>query len=237
MNDFLNSLVYEVKEEVVNSYFHERLIIESEIEYYGAQKKELNRLEKQVFLTLNELLKWIPAEEAKKDLIKMVLKDNKNPFKPKDTGEYTYLIPKARGMTIKTRYSKTLLFLYKNLYNAHKHLIEKQDYINKELNILNQRIVHFQNNHDLMTILSFIRNMDTDVSFKKKFLGYNFNASEIGALEQELFIKKISPLAGYRFADKIVKPSDMVSIIKDIVKNTLKQNKEEIKYHLSKRNC
>ncbi len=237
MNDFLNALIYEVKEEVINSYFHERLIIESEIEYYGNQKKELNRLEKQVFLTLNELLEWIPAEAAKKDLTKELLKNNKNPFKHKDTGEYTYLIPKIRGMTIKTRYSKTLLFLYKKLYNAHKDLIEKRDYVNKELNILNQRIVHFQKNYDLMTILSFIRKMDIDVQFKKKFLGYNFNASEMGALEQGLFIKKIPPLTESRFADKIVKPSDMVSIMKYIIKNALKQNKEEIKYHLSKRNC
>jgi len=237
LNDFLNALVYEVKEEVINSYFHERLIIESEIEYYKTRKKELNRLEEQIFLTLNELLEWIPEKMAKQDLIKMLLKDNEKPFKQKDTCEYTYLIPKISGMTIRTRYIKILLCLYKNLYDAHKNLIEKRNHVNKELNILNQRIINFQQNHDLMSILSFMRKMDIDVQFKKKFLGYNFNATEMGSLEKELFIKKIHPLAGSQFIDKILKPSDMASIIGYIGKNILKQNKKEIKYRLSKRNC
>jgi hypothetical protein len=64
--------------------------------------------------------------------------------------------------------------------------------LTNELSAVNRNIDSFQKNFDLLLILSFLRNLDIHGIESKKILGDNFTATEMAALDKNLYISPVS---------------------------------------------
>jgi hypothetical protein len=54
---------------------------------------------------------------------------------------------------------------------------------------VNRNLKDFETNHDLLTIMAYLKNMDIEAVEKKHYLGDNFSPDEIGSLDMRLRFK------------------------------------------------
>jgi hypothetical protein len=98
---------------------------------------------------------------------------------------------KARGFTGRSRFKKLLTESYGRLFTWNKNYKETHEELGEECQAVNHNLKEFEEKHDLLTIISFLKGMDFEMLNKKHFLGDNFSPSEIGSVEMRLRFEPI----------------------------------------------
>ena len=197
-DDFIDALNYQVKEEVASRYFRERLILEEEINEYRESLRSYRQIE-------------AGAGKARDYLACLLL----TPFNVARFFEFLGFdapplgrvgqsalaagppsCPQGltpRGFIKRTRYVNITLDTYQ-LFR--EHCAKGEEAANGLINLadeINGDIIKFGANFDLLGIIQFIKSFDQDMLVKKKFLGNNFSADEMGSLEHKLMFRKLDP--------------------------------------------
>jgi hypothetical protein len=193
-DDLVTGLTRQVKEEVIENYLLERRIIEIQIENLNRQADETRRQA------------WIVGRRLARLSFLMIHTDMQSRLKEilgMGTGYFWMAclnmkfqrhvrLIRIRALTQRGKFRKLVLKSYVRLHYRMAQYKPRYDDLECERLAVNINIDSFHRNFDLLTLLSFIRNLDMQGIEKKKILGHNFTAQEMTELDKNLYISPIS---------------------------------------------
>jgi hypothetical protein len=192
--DLVLSLTRQVKEEVIENYLYERRIIDLQIEQLEMQAAEIRRQAWTTGLRLARL-SILMIEPDMKDRLRQILGIDACSFwvdclDEKFEGRVRHI--GARALTEKAKYRKVLVESYNRLHHWMNQYKGHYEELLHECSAVNTNIASFQKNFDLLSILNFLRGLDTQEVERKRILGDNFTAREIAELDKQLHVNPVS---------------------------------------------
>lgn len=194
VDDLLASLNRQIREEVLENYLTERHLVTLQIEEVNRQaagvrdhaQKTGRRLNRLFYLSLHseeqaELLAYLKVEPASfwDDCCR------------RSFSRRVRLI-RVRALTDRAKFRKLFLEAYKRLYCWMAQYRDTFISLEAECRAVNTNISAFHRNFDLLTILHFLKNLDSGTETMKQFLGENFTAKELASVDKKLYIKPLN---------------------------------------------
>jgi hypothetical protein len=227
--DLITSMQTAVKMEVVEYYFRERRIVEEEIAMVFESSRDYHidlamwRKDRDTLFTILFSPEYIDRFAELTGLAGFgsccLLSGDRLKFK-KPGG----------AMTRFGRYHRLVTRLYRELYESAGELNEKREDLIKLHREVNRDISHFELNHDLLAITSYLRSLNPAELQKRKILGVNFSAKETAAAAAALSFRPIKQdnLGLERRPDPMIKPG----LLQPKVKGLLKKISKEMPKHV-----
>ena len=191
-DDFVSLLTQEVKEEVIANYLYARRLMQEQINYVEELAEQVLQLQEKLYrrfarmydlLVESKFISQFAQLLGMKEAIFMQRFD-KDPHYRKSVR-----LIKIRGLTDRARFKKLLLASYHRLFAWNEQYKEAYENLQEESKATNYNLEKFEKDHDLLAILSFLKDMDIDGLEKKHFLGDNFTPEEIASVENGLRFK------------------------------------------------
>jgi hypothetical protein len=192
-DDLIASLTRQVQAEVIENYLAERRLVEYQIEDLQKQAEELRHLAKKTGKRLSRLAFLMFQDEMVARLIDL-LHIEKESFwagclQRKSPHGVRFI--RVRALTEKGKFKKLLQEAYSRLVQWMEKYARGFEELRAECNAINSNIKKFQGNFDLLTILNFLKSLDTVALERKQFLGENFSAQEISSVDQKLSFHQV----------------------------------------------
>lgn len=193
-DDLISALTLEVKEEVIQNYLHERRLIEEQINYVKELAEHALQLDEKLYRRFARIYDLLAETKFINEFAALIGMES-TPFierfqKAPDYQEKVRFI-KVRGFTDKAKYKKLLVESYKRILTWNDKYGNAIEELENECGAVNYNIKKFEDNHDILTIINFLRNMDVHGVEKKHFLGDNFTPKEMLSVEASLHFKNI----------------------------------------------
>ncbi len=191
--DLIVSLTRQVKEEVVENYLNERQLLHLQMEDFQEQAEQTRGLARKVGQRLARMGQLtINPQPLKKFLesIGVPLPAFWEKFLHVETPAGVRFI-KVRSLTDRGKFRKLLLEAYQRLQERMSDYQKKYEELQSHCRAINLNIKNFQKNYDLLSILQFLRSLDTQALERKHFLGENFTAEELSSLDTKLQINTL----------------------------------------------
>jgi hypothetical protein len=193
-DDLIASLTRQVKEEVVENYLNERRLVELQMEDILKQVEVAKfsalrtgrRLTRLTFLLIHQdnqekLLQFlrIPPQSFWAECVKQQFSRGVR-------------FIRVKAFTDKAKFKKLFLESYGRLYKRMEEYQKSWSNLKAECQAVNTNIRSFQKNFDLLTIINFLKSLDTVTLERKIYLGENFTAQEMASIDQKLHLNPIS---------------------------------------------
>ena len=196
-DDLVTALTRQVREEVVENYIRERRLIELQIEQLDNEADQTRAEAVNTGTCLSELSALMIGPEMKRQLASILRlpPSNGGAFwlaRLLDENSKTPGPVRVRALTQRGKFRKLVVESYSRVYERMKKYRAFYEDLGEECKAVNGNITAFQNNFDLLSILSFFRNLDVVELERKKILGGNFTAGELSQLDRNLHINQIS---------------------------------------------
>ena len=193
-DDLISGLTRQVKQEVVENYLLERRLIELQIEDLNSLADGAIKQAQAVGLRLARISTLMIEPEMRRRLDE-ILGVNLDCFwtsclDVKFRGHVRFI--RAKALTKNSKYRKVILESYSRLHSWMSQYEKTYAQLRDECSAVNTNIETFQRNFDLMSIVNFLKGLDTQGIERKKILGENFTAREMAALNQNLYISRVS---------------------------------------------
>jgi hypothetical protein len=191
--DIIASLTRQVKEEVLENYIKERRLIEVQIEDLGDLAKEARGKAVKAGRRLNRLAFLLVRPERRPEL-KAFLKIPSASFWECCIEEpFSRNVPVIRvgALTAKGKFRKLFLEAYSRSSLWMERYRDAYEDLQVECRAVNRNISCFRKNFDLLTILAFLRGLDSETIERMNILGNNFTSHEVASLDRKLFIPDI----------------------------------------------
>ena len=206
-DDIVSALTQEVKEEVIQNYLHERGLIEEQINYVNELAEHTAQLEEKLYRRFARVYEFLMEAEFINQFVQLLgIKEAlfEHRFqKDRDLRNGLRFI-KVHGLTRRARFKKLLCESYRRLCTWNNQYKEAYENLQEECKAAAHNLKKFESDHDLLTILNFLKNMDVDFIEKKHFLGNGFTPGEMSSIEATLRFK---PIRIERF--KLIAPPDL----------------------------
>ncbi|NVM21604.1 MAG: hypothetical protein HWN68_07475 [Desulfobacterales bacterium] len=205
--DILGALTKEVKEEVIENYLYDRRLIEEQINYVNELAQQASQLEAILYRRFARTYELLTESEFIDQFVRLTgLKEAAFEARfQKDRGFPRGLrFIKVRSFTLRARFKKLLLESYRRLFSWNKAYKKAHEHLKQEARAVNHNLKKFEDDHDLLAILNFLKDMDVDMLERKHFLGENFTPQEIASIEKTL---RMAPIRIERF--KLISPPDL----------------------------
>ncbi|MBW1676879.1 MAG: hypothetical protein JRF30_06360 [Deltaproteobacteria bacterium] len=206
-DDIISALTQEVKEEVIQNYFHERGLIEEQINYLNELAEHTSQLEEKLYRRFARIYEFLIEPEFINQFVHLL--GIKEAFfegrfqKDRDFRNGLRFI-KVHGLTHRSRFKKLLFESYRRLCTWNNQYKEAYENLQEECKAAAYNLKKFESDHDLLTILNFLKDMDVEFIEKKHFLGNGFTPQEMASVEATLRFK---PIRIERF--KLIAPPDL----------------------------
>lgn len=225
-DDFLTSLTFQVKEEVVKRYLRERLILEEEIQEYEELLADYLIICDEARTLRDHLACLLVNPDNFRSYWKLLGFDNP-PLTRLGHGPLAEQAPSCpigltpKGFTKRGRYVKIVRDTYALFYAKAAIGRDAAENLFNLANEINEDIRKFHLNFDIMSIINFLKNMDVQQRVKKRIMGSNFTAAEIGSIEEKMLFNKLKPRdAGVRSWPELPEPAkaarETASFVADI---------------------
>lgn len=192
--DLIASLTHQVREEVIENYLTERRIVGLLIEDIERQAEAVRFQAAKTGRRLNRLAYLTIHEEMLHQLLDLL--------KIPDRGFWTDCLSerfsrttrfiRVRALTDKGKFKKLFLESYHRLFQWMEKYQKAHGELTGECRAVNMNIDRFQKNFDLLTILNFLKGLDTSAVERKHFLGENFTAEEMASIDKKLYLRPIA---------------------------------------------
>ena len=193
-DDLISAMTQEVKAEVINNYLYERRLIEEQISYVKEVADHAAQLQEMLFKRFARMYNLLPKPEFINEFV-FLLGLKEIPFKERIADDFAYrkdvLFIKVRGLTDRLKFKKLFLESYTRLCTWNNKYLEAYRNLMDECKAVNHNLKKFEDNHDLLTILNFLKGMDLEEVTKKHFMGDNFAPEEIASVEKTLRFKPV----------------------------------------------
>lgn len=193
-DDLVAGLTRQVKQVVIENYLSERRLVELQIEELKERAAQTVKQARSVRLRLARLSSLMIRPRMQQRLLE-ILEVSNLPFWTRRLDENyvrSVRLISTRGITQRVKFRKMLLEAYVRFYHWMKRYRCLWEDLANECSAVNANIDAFQKNFDLLTMLSFMRSLDTRGIEIKKILGDNFTAAEISQLDKNLYIGPVS---------------------------------------------
>ena len=193
-DDIVAALTQEVKEEVIENYLYERRLMEGQIDYVKELAENVAQLQEKLYKRFARIYDLLHEPTFLSEVARLLDVEDA-PFIDRfaKAPEYQKGVRfiKVRGLTDRGRFRKLLLESYRRLLVWNDQYKEAYEDLEQECRAVNENLKKFEKDHDLLTILNFLRDMDVERIQRKHFLGDNFTPEEIGSIETSLRFKPI----------------------------------------------
>lgn len=193
-DDIVVALTHQVKEEIVENYFYARRLVEEQIKYVKALAEQASILQNNLSMRFARIVDLMQEEQFARQFVQLMgLKEATFCGWLDRDSKYRNGVKliKARGFTERSRFKKLLTESYRRLVTWNTNYKETYEELGEECQAVNYNLKAFEEKHDLLTIISFLKGMDVEMLNKKHFLGDNFSPSEIGSVEMRLRFEPI----------------------------------------------
>jgi hypothetical protein len=192
-DDLICSLTHQIKEDILENYLTERRLVSLQIEDVekeaeGARERAVRagrRLNRMVHLMIHpEMVRKLYT------LLKVPQPSFWSGCSEKKLSRRIRFI-RVRALTGKSKFRKLIIESYHRLYQWMERYRETYEGLCVQCRAVNSNIKHFNQNFDLLTILSFLKSLDIHTLERKQFLGGNFTAEELASVDHKLYIGPI----------------------------------------------
>lgn len=193
-DDLISSLTRQVKEEVIENYLTERCIVGFQIEDVQKQGEEAALLAIKTGRRLSRMAYLMVSPTMQQRLMHILHIPEDSFWATCIQGKFardTRFI-RVRALTDRGKYKKLVLEANARLYQWMAKYAKKYEDLAAECRAVNLNIDKFQKNYDLLTILSFLKNLDSSALERKQFLGENFTAEELASVDQKLYLHHVA---------------------------------------------
>lgn len=221
--DLISSLTRQVKEEVIENYLTERCIVGFQIEDFEKQGQAAGLLAIKTGRRLSRMAYLMVTPSMQQRLLHVLHIPEGSFWASCIEGKFardTRFI-RVRALTDKGKYKKLLLEANTRLYQWMDKYRKVYEDLTAESRAVNLNIDKFQKNYDLLTILSFLKNLDSSALERKQFLGENFTAQELASIDQKLFLHHLS-------VEKLQIPAPLTLPKREVVEYSLNEIAGEI---------
>jgi len=193
-DDLIAGLTRQIKEEVIENYLAERRLVELQIEELNSHADEARFRALKTGRRLSRLGFLVVHPEMRSHLTTL-LKIPRPSFwtecLDQESSRGVRFI-RVRALTDKAKFRKLFLEAYARFYKWMKKYEESYGLLKSECEAVNSNIKSFQKNFDLLTVLNFLRGLDSTTLERKHYLGANFSAEEMASVEGKLFLRQVS---------------------------------------------
>jgi hypothetical protein len=192
-DDLICGLTRQVKEEVIENYLNERCIVGLQIEDVQKLAEETRLRASRTGVRLSRLVYLMTHPDMTQKLVQLLRIPADSfwtSFVSREFSRGTRFI-RVRAFTDRGRFRKLVVEAYQRLYTWMEDYRKACVNLAEECKAVNSNITKFQHNFDLLTILNFLKNIDTGELERKQFLGQNFTADEMASVEQKLYLHPI----------------------------------------------
>jgi hypothetical protein len=188
--DLISSLTRQVREDVIDHYLTERRLIGLQIEEVQNQAAEVKAQALRTGRRLHRLIQLMIHPEMVQRLFTLLKVPQPSFWNDCSQERFSRGVRfiQVRALTDRGRYRKLVLEAYLRLYRRMRRYEDAHDELSGLCLAVNSNIKHFQGNFDLLTLLSFLKSLDTGTLERKQVLGENFTAAEITSVDQKLYI-------------------------------------------------
>lgn len=193
-DDLLASLTRQVKEEVVENYLTERRLLELQVEDLLEQANQTRLQAARTGRRLTRLAYLVIKSDMQAELLHLMKIPENSFWSSCITQQFTRGVRfiRVRGFTDKAKFRKLFVESYVRFYQRMVEYQKAYNNLKAECQAVNSNIKRFRNNFDLLTIINFLKSLDTVTLERKIFLGENFTAAELASIDQKLQINLIS---------------------------------------------
>ena len=206
-DDIVSALTQEVKEEVIQNYLHERGLIEEQINYLNEMAECATQLEEELYRRFARIYEFLMEPEFINQFVQLLgirkAFFKRRFWKDRDFRKGLRFI-KVHGLTHRAKFKKLLCESYRRLFKWNNQYKEAYEDLQQECKAVTHNIMKFERDHDLLTILNFLKDMDVECIQKKHFLGNGFTPEEMTSIETTLRFK---PIRIEQF--KLIAPPDL----------------------------
>ncbi|MFN4197172.1 MAG: hypothetical protein ACK4FM_04130 [Caldimicrobium sp.] len=165
--DLAEALSTEIKREIAESYFQEKISLEQAWKDFEEKYKELNKREEELILNSCRIMLMLKEEELINEFQEITKFSLKNCYFPEiieSTNIRKRLFEKIKnlpfGFTSKTRFVKLFLQIYEDLCKAYNKYVKLFQNLEEEYRILLEKTQRFYKRYDLTSILSFFGKLE-----------------------------------------------------------------------------
>ena len=211
-NDIFSALTQEVKEEVVQKYLYKRRLVEEQFRYLNKLAEKVGHMQEKFYMCTARMYDLLNEPEFIDHFVNML--GQKDTFFAKcfeKCPEYrkSLNLIKVHGFTTHAKFRKLFLESYRRLYFCSDEYKKAYEDLQEECRAVNHNAKKFEEGHDLLTIMSFLKSMDIKGLEKKYFLGDNFTPDEITSLETTLHFKPVR-MAQFKLVFPTVLPNPQI---------------------------
>jgi hypothetical protein len=192
-DDLICSLTRQVREDILQNYLTERRLIRLQMEDIAKQAEGIRARAQRTGRRLNRLVRLMIHPEMVARLYALLSIPQSsfwNDCSQEKSSRGVRFI-RVWALTDRARFRKLVSEAYHRLYRRMERYREAYEELGGQCRAVNINITHFQQNFDVLSMFSFLKSLDTCALEKKHFLGGNFTAEELSAVDQTLYIRTI----------------------------------------------
>ena len=198
-DDIVTAITREVKEDVIEEYLHERRLMEEQIRYVQVLMEQTHQLQDKLckrFTRIYELLIESRFVMEFVHLLGLAEPPFFGSFGQNTSPRRELRFIKVVGLTGRGRFRKLIAESYRRLLSWNEQYRDRYENLRQQCDAVNYNLKKFEQNHDLLTIINFLKDMDIETIQRKHFLGDNFTPEEMASVEKTLRFKSISVQQG-----------------------------------------
>lgn len=206
-DDFLSCLTQEIRDEAIERYLTERRLLELQIEDLQPQVVKVRAYATEVSRRLMRLAFWMIGGDLRECLLRILSIPEDSPWRKYLEGGSAYELHSVQASALRDRVKlrKILIRSYDRAYSWSQRYGKEYIELEAQCAAVNANIQRFQNNAELLTVLSFVKGLDVCGVEKSHFLGGNFTAAELTSVDERLRFHLVS-IQNFGVAPPLVLP-------------------------------
>jgi len=193
-DDLIASLTHQVKEEVVENYLMERRLLELQMEDIASQAEATKLHALRTGRRLSRLGYLVVHTEMQEKLVQLLGIPEQSLWRDCVKQQFSRGVRfiRVKAFTDKAKFKKLFLESYTRFYKRMESYQKSYDNLKADCQAVNTNIKHFQKNFDLLTMISFLKSLDTVTLERKIYLGENFTARELASIDEKLHLNPVA---------------------------------------------
>jgi hypothetical protein len=193
-DELISSLTRQIREDVIQNYLTERRLIRLQMEDIANQAEAMRSRAHRTGRRLNRLAHLMIHPEMVSKLYTLLTVPQSSFWSECSREEFSRGVRfiRVRALTDRGKFKKLVSEAYHRLYRRMERYRETYEELNGQCRAVNSNIKHFQQNFDVLSMLSFLKSLDTGSVERKHFLGENFTPEELASVDQTLYIRTIN---------------------------------------------
>jgi hypothetical protein len=171
-DDIVSALTQEVKEEVLRNYLYERRLVEEQINYVNELTEHTAQLEEKLYRRFARVYEFLVEAEFVDRFVQLLGMQEaffERRFRKDRDFRNGLRFIKVHGLTHRARFKKLLCESYRRLCTWNNQYKEAYENLQEECKAAAHNLKNFESDHDLLTILHFLKDMDVDFIEKNTF--------------------------------------------------------------------